>query len=38
MGGPGSGGFKNSPGDVDVHDAWEVLEADPNNAQVMTTT
>ncbi|KAL9618259.1 MAG: hypothetical protein Q9160_007029 [Pyrenula sp. 1 TL-2023] len=33
MGGPGSGGFKNSPGDIDVHEAWEVLDQDPNNNQ-----
>ncbi|KAL9116214.1 MAG: hypothetical protein Q9227_000585 [Pyrenula ochraceoflavens] len=33
MGGPGSGGYKNSPGDVDVHEAWELLDMDPSSNQ-----
>jgi len=34
MGGPGSGGFKNAPGDTETHAAWDVLEQEDGNTQV----
>lgn len=34
MGGPGSGGYKNAPGDIDTHSAWEIVQADPESTQV----
>ena len=34
MGGPGSGGFKNAPGDTETHDAWDVIEQEDGNTQV----
>lgn len=35
MGGVGSGGYKNSPGDVETHSAWTLIEPIPGTAQVM---
>jgi hypothetical protein len=34
MGGPGSGGFKNAPGDTETHAAWDVIELEDGNTQV----
>lgn len=34
MGGPGSGGYKNSPGDTETHAAWEIVQQDPGSTQV----
>lgn len=34
MGGPGSGGFKNSPGDTETHSAWDIIAQDPDSGQV----
>ena len=34
MGGPGSGGFKNAPGDTETHAAWDVIEQEDGNTQV----
>jgi hypothetical protein len=34
MGGPGSGGFKNAPGDTETHGAWDVIEQEDGNTQV----
>jgi hypothetical protein len=34
MGGPGSGGFKNAPGDTETHSAWDVIEQEDGNTQV----
>lgn len=34
MGGPGSGGFKNAPGDTETHSAWDVIEHEDGNTQV----
>lgn len=33
MGGPGSGGYKNAPGDVETHSAWEIIAQDPDSQQ-----
>jgi hypothetical protein len=35
MGGAGSGGYKNSPGDVETHAAWTLIEPIAGTAQVM---
>lgn len=37
MGGPGSGGYKTSPGDVETHSAWDIITADPESGQVSLT-
>jgi hypothetical protein len=34
MGGPGSGGYKNSPGDIDTHSAWMLIDPLPGTPQV----
>lgn len=34
MGGPGSGGYKNSPGDTETHSAWDIILQDPESGQV----
>ncbi len=34
MGGPGSGGYKTAPGDVETHSAWEIIVQDPESTQV----
>ena len=34
MGGPGSGGYKNAPGDVDTHAAWEIIAVDDDTQHV----
>lgn len=34
MGGPGSGGYKNAPGDTETHAAWEVIGQEDGNTQV----
>lgn len=34
MGGPGSGGFKNAPGDIETHAAWDVIQLEDGNNQV----
>jgi hypothetical protein len=34
MGGPGSGGYKNAPGDTETHAAWEVTGQEDGNTQV----
>ena len=31
MGGPGSGGYKNSPGDTETHSAWDIIAQDPES-------
>jgi hypothetical protein len=36
MGGAGSGGYKNSPGDVETHSAWDLIDPIPGTAQVQT--
>ncbi|RMZ89467.1 hypothetical protein DV736_g3300, partial [Chaetothyriales sp. CBS 134916] len=33
MGGPGSGGYKTAPGDVETHSAWDIIAADPDSTQ-----
>ncbi|EXJ90048.1 hypothetical protein A1O3_03116 [Capronia epimyces CBS 606.96] len=33
MGGPGSGGYKNKPGDTETHSAWEIIPQDPEGTQ-----
>jgi hypothetical protein len=38
MGGAGSGGYKNSPGDVETHSAWTLIEPVAGGAQVMLPT
>jgi hypothetical protein len=38
MGGAGSGGYKNSPGDVETHAAWTLIEPIAGTAQVMPST
>lgn len=38
MGGPGSGGYKNAPGDVETHSAWEIIPQDPDSGQVSSNT
>ena len=35
MGGVGSGGYKNSPGDIETHSAWTLMDPVPGTAQVM---
>jgi hypothetical protein len=37
MGGPGSGGYKTAPGDVETHSAWEIIVQDPDSSQVSHT-
>jgi hypothetical protein len=34
MGGPGSGGYKNAPGDTETHAAWDVVEQGDGSTQV----
>lgn len=34
MGGAGSGGYKNSPGDVETHSAWDLIDPLPGGFQV----
>ena len=34
MGGPGSGGYKNAPGDTETHSAWDILPQDSDSGQV----
>lgn len=34
MGGPGSGGYKNKPGDTETHSAWDIIPQDPDGSQV----
>lgn len=34
MGGPGSGGYKNKPGDTETHSAWDIIPQDPDGTQV----
>jgi len=34
MGGPGSGGYKSLPGDVETHSAWDIIPPDPKGTQV----
>jgi hypothetical protein len=36
MGGVGSGGYKNSPGDVETHSAWNLVDPLPGTPQVQT--
>jgi hypothetical protein len=38
MGGVGSGGYKNSPGDVETHSAWNLIDPLPGTPQVQTTS
>ncbi|KIW54885.1 hypothetical protein PV05_07216 [Exophiala xenobiotica] len=33
MGGPGSGGYKNKPGDTETHSAWDIIPQDPTGTQ-----
>ncbi|OAL39034.1 hypothetical protein AYO20_01785 [Fonsecaea nubica] len=33
MGGPGSGGYKNKPGDTETHSAWDIIPQDPEGTQ-----
>lgn len=37
MGGPGSGGYKTSPGDTETHSAWDIIAQDPDSGQVCLT-
>ncbi|KIV97657.1 hypothetical protein PV10_01376 [Exophiala mesophila] len=34
MGGPGSGGYKNKPGDTETHSAWDIIPQDPGAPQI----
>ena len=34
MGGPGSGGYKNSPGDTETHAAWDIIQPESDSTQV----
>lgn len=38
MGGPGSGGYKNAPGDTETHSAWDILPQDSDSGQVSHDT